>query len=60
MSSSRNTHTLFKMPRRPSNVDLVIGKIKELLLSGELQPGSRLPNEIELAEGLGGATGVAG
>ncbi|MFC1762513.1 FadR/GntR family transcriptional regulator [Planctomycetota bacterium] len=57
MATQQNKQELFKLPRRPSNVDLVIGRIKELLLTGELQPGSRLPNESELAEGLGVSRG---
>ncbi len=33
--------------------DEAIGKIKEMILAGELQPGSRLPPEKELSEKLG-------
>lgn len=34
----------------PSQTDVVIGRIRELLSAGELKPGSRLPIEKELAE----------
>ncbi|MEU6164628.1 FadR/GntR family transcriptional regulator [Streptomyces tanashiensis] len=33
--------------------DLAIEKIKEMIVSGALQPGARLPNEADLAGGLG-------
>ncbi|GAA3140763.1 FadR/GntR family transcriptional regulator [Planomonospora alba] len=33
--------------------DAAIGKIKQMILSGELAPGSRLPKEADLAERLG-------
>ena len=43
---------LFKSPQRMSTVDTVIYKIKELLIKGQLRPGDKLPNEIELAKQL--------
>ncbi|TDE08613.1 FadR/GntR family transcriptional regulator [Jiangella asiatica] len=33
--------------------DLAIEKIKQMILSGELRPGDRLPREVDLAERLG-------
>ena len=47
-----NTAELFKSPKRESNVDLVINKIKHLLLTKKLTPGSRLPSEKELSSSL--------
>ncbi|MCX7795424.1 MAG: FadR family transcriptional regulator [bacterium] len=38
---------------RESVVNIVVNKIKEKLLSGELKPGDRLPSETELSERLG-------
>ena len=46
------TIELFTSPRKESNVDLVINKIKYLLLAKKLTPGMRLPSEKELAESL--------
>ena len=49
-----NTATieLFKSPKKESNVDLVINKIKYLLLTRQLTSGMRLPSEKELADSL--------
>ncbi|MGW3043018.1 FadR/GntR family transcriptional regulator [Kitasatospora sp. NPDC001159] len=51
------------MPERPNNgarkasptavTDLAIAKIKQMIVTGRLEPGSRLPNEADLAEQLG-------
>lgn len=38
---------------RESVVNIVVNKIKEKLLSGELKPGDKLPSETELSERLG-------
>ncbi len=38
---------------KESVVNIVVNKIKEKLLTGELKPGDRLPSEIELSEKLG-------
>lgn len=37
---------------RPSAVEWVIEKIKELLIDQKLSPGDMIPNEISLAESL--------
>lgn len=38
--------------RRPSAVDVVVDKIKELLIERKLRPGDMIPNETALAESL--------
>lgn len=43
---------LFKVKERTSAVDMVIEKFKELLKSGELRAGDRIPSETELADSL--------
>lgn len=43
---------LFHSPRRESAVELVVNRIKSLLLEGRIQPGDRLPNEVEIARSL--------
>ena len=43
---------LFKAPRRMSTVEMVIEKIKELLVARHLKPGDKLPNEMELTRSL--------
>ena len=43
---------LFQVPQRRSSVDTVIDTIQELLLSKQLKPGDKLPNEIELTKSL--------
>jgi len=43
---------IFASPRRESAVELVVNRIKNLLLSGQLRPGDRLPTEIEIAKSL--------
>lgn len=58
MKNSDSTVELFKSPKRESNVDLVITKIKYLLLSKKLTPGSRLPSEMELANSLSVSRGT--
>lgn len=37
----------------PTHKELFIKKMQEMILSGELEPGSRIPSERELAEGMG-------
>lgn len=48
---------LFKSPQRMSTVDMVIEKIKELLLTKQLRPGDKLPNEMELTKSLSASRG---
>lgn len=48
---------LFRAPQRKTAVETVIGKIKELILTGQIKPGDRLPNELELSESLGASRG---
>lgn len=48
---------LFKSPQRMSAVDMVIEKIKELLLTKQLRPGDKLPNEMELTKSLSASRG---
>jgi GntR family transcriptional repressor for pyruvate dehydrogenase complex len=43
---------------RPSAVELVIEKIKELLIEQKLAPGDMIPNETSLAESLGVGRGT--
>ena len=38
--------------RRQSAVDIVVNNIKQLLIDRKLKPGDRLPNELEISEGL--------
>ncbi len=58
MASSTNVDpALFKSPPRKSTVDMVMEKIRELLLAGKLKPGDRLPNEMELTSRLGASRG---
>ena len=42
---------------RESAVEFVVNEIKRALVAGELEPGSRLPTELELAERLGVSRG---
>ena len=37
----------------PTHKELFIKKMQEMILSGELEPGSRIPSERELADGMG-------
>lgn len=48
---------LFTTNKRESAVDIVINNIKQLLIDRRLLPGDRLPNELEIAEGLGVSRG---
>lgn len=48
---------MFRSPKRESTVDMVIEKIRELLLSRRLKPGDRLPTEMELAKHLAASRG---
>ncbi|MBS6396439.1 MAG: FadR family transcriptional regulator [Clostridiales bacterium] len=48
---------LFKASKRESAVDLVVNNIKQLLIERKLQPGDRLPNELEISEGMGVSRG---
>src|SRR6056297_1598946 len=47
--SEHNSNDLFKTTKRESAVDLVINTIKKLIINKKLQPGDRLPSEMELA-----------
>lgn len=58
MRNTDPTVELFKTPKRESNVDLVISKIKYLLLARKLTPGNRLPSEMELATSLSVSRGT--
>ena len=58
MSESRIADpSLFKAPRRMSAVEMVIENIKELLLTKQLKPGDKLPNEMDLAKSLSASRG---
>jgi len=49
-----SNHQLFKTVGTKSRlVDRVVGEIEELIISGQLQPGMKLPPERELTEQLG-------
>lgn len=49
--------SLFVSKNSPSATDFVIDQIKELLITGKLRPGDRLPSEFELASSLGVSRG---
>ena len=49
--------SLFKAPRRMSAVEMVIENIKELLVTKQLKPGDKLPNEMDLAKSLSASRG---
>ncbi len=38
--------------KRLSSVEIVVEKVKELLISQKLKPGDMIPSEMDLAEGL--------
>jgi len=42
--------TVYFSRERESAVDFVVNRIRELLIAGQLHPGSRLPSETELAQ----------
>jgi GntR family transcriptional repressor for pyruvate dehydrogenase complex len=48
---------LFRSPLRKSTVDTVIDRIKQLLITQQLKPGDRLPNEMELTKRLSASRG---
>lgn len=48
--ATRISAKLFRSSEKPTAVDRVVHKFKELLISRELRPGDRIPNEKELAE----------
>ena len=48
---------LFKATKRESAVDIVVNSIKQLLADKKLLPGDKLPNELEISEGLGVSRG---
>lgn len=48
---------LFKASKRESAVDIVVNNIKQLLVERKLRPGDRLPNELEISEGMGVSRG---
>lgn len=52
-----DVHELFKTNKRESAVDIVVNNIKQLLVERKLKPGDRLPNELEISEGLGVSRG---
>lgn len=43
---------LFQASKRESAVDIVVNSIKQLLMDKKLLPGDKLPNELEISEGL--------
>jgi GntR family transcriptional regulator, transcriptional repressor for pyruvate dehydrogenase complex len=43
---------LFQAPQRKSSVDTVIETVEQLLLTKQLKPGDRFPNEMELTKSL--------
>ena len=48
---------LFQATKRESAVDIVVNSIKQLLMDKKLLPGDKLPNELEISEGLGVSRG---
>ena len=48
---------LFRASKRESAVDVVVNNLKQLLMEGKLRPGDRLPNELEISEGMGVSRG---
>lgn len=48
---------LFRANKRESAVDIVVNNIKQLLVERKLKPGDRLPNELEISEGMGVSRG---
>ena len=48
---------LFKPISKDSAVDYVVNQIKQLLITGKIKPGDKLPSEFEIAEGLGVSRG---
>lgn len=48
---------LFEASKRESAVDVVVNSIKQLLMERRLKPGDKLPNELEISEGLGVSRG---
>src|SRR6202167_2319844 len=56
MAATRNSATVdvrFEPVRRESVMDMVARRIEQLVRSGELKPGDRLPPEPQLAQRLG-------
>lgn len=49
-SANKVSARLFRSSEKPTAVDRVVQKFKDLLLNRELRPGDRIPNEKELAE----------
>ncbi|MGI5888583.1 MAG: FadR/GntR family transcriptional regulator, partial [Oscillospiraceae bacterium] len=47
----------FTYSKRESAVDVVINSIKQLLIDGKLKPGDKIPNELEISQGLGVSRG---
>lgn len=50
--------SLFRSERKQTALDSVIEKIKDLLKTGQLKPGDRLPNETELSRAFGASRGT--
>lgn len=48
---------LFQKDKRESAVDIVVNNIKQLLIERKLNPGDRLPSELEISEGMGVSRG---
>lgn len=49
---------LFEAKERTSSVNIVINSFKDLILQKKLVPGQRIPNEMEIATGLGVSRGT--
>ena len=50
-------NNLFQSNKRESAVDIVVNNMKQLLIERKLKPGDRLPNELEISEGMGVSRG---
>lgn len=49
---------LFTTQEKNTSVNVVINAIKELLIQKQLRPGQKMPNEMEIANGLGVSRGT--
>lgn len=52
------TNKLFIAQEKTTSVNIVINAVKELLLQKRLLPGQKMPNEMEIANGLGVSRGT--
>ncbi len=58
MNDVTNAADLFESPQRLSSVEMVIERIKTLIVERKLNPGDRLPNEFELTRSLSVSRGT--